>query len=225
MRILFCLLIVGLTLTVTAACNSTAAPTAPTPTPTPAPVVTTPTPLLPVLALEPDTGSPVGESVAITYGSRSQEAGKIVIAVTGFNLTNQRSATAFGVRGVIGAVRVDDAVLEFDAYGFGALLGGNDGATFCDNDTGGFRSFFPDVPGIYPFCVLSRSPANVTGSGELILIRFKPRPGVTSATTRVELVPFQSNGYTTTLDMLPGPSTTNKIQNTYGATVTIRPGT
>ena len=220
MKTLRSLLFVGLTLTITGACSSPAAPTAPTP----APVVTAPTPLLPVLTLEPDTGSPVGESVAITYGSRSQEAGKIVIAVTGFNLTNRRSATAIGVRGVIGAVRVDDAVLEYDAFGLGSLLGGNDGATFCDNDTGGFRSFFPDTPDIYPFCVLSRSAANVTGSGELILIRFKPRPGVTSATTRVDLVPFQSNGYTTTLDMLPGPSTTNKIQNTYGATVTIRPG-
>src|SRR5687767_3979929 len=121
MRLVPCSIVVGLTLTLTTACNQSSAPTAPTP----APVVTAPTPLLPVLTLEPDTGSPVGESVAITYGSRSQEAGKIVVAVTGFNLRNQRTATAVGLSGVVGAVRLDDALLELDAYGFGALLGGN----------------------------------------------------------------------------------------------------
>ena len=72
MRALLGLLVIFMTFTVTEACSGAAAPTAPTP----APVPTTPTQVAPVLTLAPDTSSPVGEAVALTYGSRSQETGK-----------------------------------------------------------------------------------------------------------------------------------------------------
>jgi hypothetical protein len=221
MKIFSRLLVICLTLTGAEACSKAAAPTAPTP----APVVTAP-PTPPVLTLEPDTDSPVGESVAITYGSFGQEPGKISIAITGFNLRNQIgvepiiSPTGFGVSGARGQVRVDDALLEFDGYAFGDFVGGAVQGVICP-------PILPESPGIYPFCVARKDDKQVTGSGELFLLRFKPRPGITAGATRIELVPHKAHqqNYTTPLQLLPFfPSGTNKIQNSYGGTITIRPG-
>ena len=106
-----------------------------------------------------------------------------------------------------------------------ALPGGNAGAGNCPPSAA--------PPGTYAFCVGRLDGARVTGSGELVLIRLKPRAGVTSGTTRIELDRIASNeaappeiSFMTNLLLLPYvPSPNgNTIQNAYGATITIRPG-
>jgi hypothetical protein len=217
------ILFVAVTVFAVGACSK-ATPTAPTPTPA-APVVT-PVAALPVLTLDSDTGSPVGQAVALTYASRSQEAGKIGVAVTGFNLRNQITPTVSGLTGVEGRLKWDESLLEYDATGAGDLLGGNSGATPC-------RTNGIEMPGTVPFCISRIDRARVTGSGELFLVRLKLRPGVTSGTSRIELVPFRANEggpalatFMTSLLLFPyepGPGG-NVIENAYGATITIRPG-
>src|SRR4051794_20116125 len=118
-------------LIVAAACSKSDGPTAPTPA-APTPIVAAPS--VPVLTLEPDTTSPVGQSVAVTFASRAQEAGKIAVAVTGFNLQNQISPSVFGLTGVQGRLKWDDTLLEIDARGIGDFLGGNSGGGPCTTD-------------------------------------------------------------------------------------------
>ena len=179
----------------------------------------------------------MGEAVALTYGSRSQQPGKIVVAVTGFNLRNEITPTVVGFTRVEGRLKWDNAILEPDmveglvAVGPGDLIGG------IENAGVGLPSFpAEEIPGTYYFSIHRRDPTRATGSGELFLMRFRPREGVTQATTRMELMPILANAggrttptpatFMTTLWMfpyIPGPRG-NKIQNTYGATITIRPG-
>jgi len=224
MRNLPALMLVGLTLTVTVACSKAAeAPTAPTPVGTPSP----PTTVASVLTLQSDTSAPVGEAAAITYASRMQAPGKITVAVTGFNLQNLVNVGigVFGVSRIEGRLKYDDTVLEIERSAEGIAAGDfmrQGGATgSCCLANG------PLGPGLYPFFVTRGD--NVQGSGELLLARFQPRAGVTSATTRIELVPFdvgpERGGipYTTTLLLYPY-GRRNMIDNTYGATITIRPG-
>ena len=220
-----------------AACNKST-PSAPTPvatspttpttptTPTPTP---TPTALLPVLTLQQDTGSPVGQAVALTYASRAQEAGKIAIAVTGFNIQNQITPTVFGFSTAEGRLKWDASLLEIDGEGAGDLLGGNSAAGACAPRN-------PQVPDTFAFCIGRLDQTRVTGSGEIYLFRLKPRSGVTSGTSRVELVPFLANSggtgvpsivtFVTPLWLFPyvPGERGNVIQNSYGATVTISPG-
>jgi hypothetical protein len=223
-----------LTLGATEACNKATSPTAPTPTPVVTTPVTpvTPTPTVagvPVLTLTQDTPSPVGQAVAITYASRNQEAGKITVAVTGFNLQNQISPGVVGVSSIEGRLKYDDAVLEIERTTTGIDAGdfmrqGGVGIGCC-------RSNWPVTPGLYPFFV-GRNAPKVQGSGELFLARFSPRAGVTSATTRIELMPFNASEaedarFNFIASLLTGPfaaAPKNMIDNVYGATVTIRPG-
>jgi hypothetical protein len=208
----------GLVLVLSASCGQSAAPTAPTPSaPAPTPITTS------VLTLEPDTGTPVGQAVAITFASRAQEAGKITVAVTGFNLQNQITPTVVGVSTVAGRLKWDDALLELDAIGAGDMFGGNAGANFGRDSRG------TDAPGEYPFVISRIDLARVTGSGELFLLRLRPRPGVNTGTSRIELVPIRTNDlaeifYMTPLLMSPyRPSGPNPIENAYGAMIRIRP--
>jgi hypothetical protein len=170
----------------------------------------------------------VGESVAITYASAMQEPGKITVAVTGFNLQNLVNVGigVFGVSRIEGRLKYDDTVLEIERSAAGLAAGdfmrrGGATGSCC------LAANVPVGPGLYPFFV-SRSD-NIQGSGELFLARFQPRAGVTSATTRIELVPFdvgpERGGipYVTTLLLYPY-GRRNMIDNTYGATITIRPG-
>jgi hypothetical protein len=219
MRSLSFLLLVGLTVLPAVACNKAETPTAPTPVPTPAPSAQAP----PVLTFEPDTLTPVGQAVALTYGSRSQEPGKIVVAVTGFNLRNEISPTVNGVSAVRGRLKWDEALLEIDGVGVGDLFGGNSGGNV---DNGGW----PEVPGTFPFGARRNDQARVTGSGELVLLRLRPRTGITTGTTRIELEPFLANEggpfpFMTPLLLFPyQPPRGNQLQNAYGATIAIRPG-
>lgn len=208
----------GLSLTLPAGCSSSKSetPTAPTPP------VTPPAPALPVLTVEPDTTSPVGQAVAITYASRAQEPGKIAVAVTGYNLRNQLSNGTVGVFGVVGVLKWDDALLEVDGVGAGDFLGGNSQANCC-------RWTGPDAPGTYPFSVDRDDRSVATGSGELFLIRVKPRAGITAGASRIEMIPFKSNDssvtFMPTVLLVPfRPPPAIKVDNVYGATITIRPG-
>jgi hypothetical protein len=183
---------------------------------------------VPVLTLEQDTATPVGQAVALTYASRAQEPGKIAIAVTGYNIQNQITPDVVGFNQAEGRLRWDASLLEVDATGAGDLLGGNSLAGMCVPRD-------PEIPDTFPFCIGRLDRARVTGSGEIILVRLKPRSGVTSGTTRVELVPFLANSggtgvptiatFTTSLWLFPyiPGARGNVFQNVYGATVTIRP--
>lgn len=200
-------------------CNRAETRTAPTPAPTPRPSAQTPA----VLTLEQDTSSPAGQAVALTYGSRSQEPGKIVVAVTAFNLLNGPLSSQNGFFGAIGRLRWDEALLEIDAVGIGDLLGGNSGGTVS-------RGIWPEMPGTFPFHVQRNDRTLVTGSGELVLLRLRPRTGITSGTTRIELEPFLANAgrpfsFMTSLWLDPYlPARGNQIENAYGATIAIWPG-
>ena len=159
-----------------------------------------------------------------------QEPGKIAVAVTGFNIQNLVTANIFGISGVGGRLKYDDTVLEIERSAEGLAPG----EFIRQGDVTGYCCLWQDVDvprGVYPFFV-SRTGSgrnNVQGSGELFLARFQPRPGVTSATTRIELAPFDVGAelggatYVTTLLLSPY-GRRNMMDNTYGATITIRPG-
>ena len=89
---------------------------------------------------------------------------------------------------------------------------------------------WPEMPGTFPFRVQKNDPTRVTGSGELVLLRLRPRTDVTSGTTRIELEPFLANEgaafpFMTSLLLSPyQPHRGNQIENTYGATIAIWPG-
>lgn len=202
-------------------CTTASSPAAPSEVAPPTPTLT--------LTLTPDTNSPADESVGLTYASQFQVPGKIVVAVTAFNLTNRLSANVTGFSVVTGRLKWDGALLETELFtpetpdvgrGPGTLLGnGLDEVSCCRTEDEG--------PGFYPFRLGRRDGARVSGSGELFLIRLKPRPGVTSGTTRIELEPIVANPggftYMTPLWLSPyNPSRGNTIENTYGATITIR---
>ncbi len=175
---------------------------------------------LPILTLTGDTESPVGQAVAMTYGSRSQEPGKIVVAVSAFNLRGMRGR---GFHTASGRLRWNTALLDVDGVGIGDLLGGNEGGRIGP----GAREQLPDT---LPFIVSRTDQTLVTGSGELILVRLTPRPGVTTGSTRIELDEIVANEggpfpFLTRLLLSPyAPSDGNQIENAYGGTVTIRPG-
>jgi hypothetical protein len=163
----------------------------------------------------------VGQAVALTFGSRSQEAGKIVVAVTAFNLEN-RGLNGFS--SARGRLRWNESLLEIDGIGVGDLLGGNAGGRVSAPGN------WPEMPGTFPFQVQKNDPTPVTGSGELVLLRLRPRMDVTSGTTRIELEPFLANEggafpFMTSLLLSPyQPHRGNQIENAYGATIAIRPG-
>lgn len=197
-----------------AACAKNESSSATTPTPTP-------TVTVPVLTLQPDVTSPQGEAVALTYGSRSQEAGKLVVAVNGFNIENQISATVSGVTSITGRLRWDTNLLEVDAIGMGDMVGGNTGGASCGsrlNDQGTFE-----------FCAGNRDrAARSTGTGEFFLLRLKPRAGVTQGTTRIDFEQFTANegaAFTWPTFVLFSPYTPARpvIPPVFGATITIRP--
>ena len=231
------LTLIALTLFAATACNKST-PSASTPTPTTStpttpttptnPTAPTPAGPVPVVTLQPDTPSPVGQAVALTYASRAQEPGKIAVAVTVFNIQNQITPAVVGFHTAEGRLKWDASLLELDATGAGDLLGGNSAAASCAPRD-------PQIPDTFAFCIGRIDRAPVTGSGEIFLVRLQPRSGVTSGTSRVELVPFLANSggtgvpsivtFTTSLWLFPyvPGERGNVIQNTYGATVTIRP--
>jgi len=185
--------------------------------PTPTPAVTGP-----VLTFQPDVTSPQGQTVGLTYGSRSQAPGKIVVSVSGFNIENQVSPTASGVSSVTGRLRWDNDLLEVDAIGIGDVLGGNSGGTSC----GGNRL---NSQGTFEFCVanLDRSD-RMTGNGEFFLIRLQPRTGVMQGTSRIDFEEFEANegsSFTWRTFVLFGPySPVNPVvPPVFGGTITIRP--
>ncbi len=191
-------------------------------TPTPAPTLWPRARTLPVLTLEPDL-PPMRQAVAVTHGSRSQEPGTIVVAVSAFNLQNELPPDSNGFFGAVGRLRWDPALLEIDAIGIGDLLGGNSGGRVS-------RGIWPEVPGTFPFYVQRNDQTLVTGSGELVLLRLRPRTGVTAGTTRIELEPFLANeggavSFVTSLWIQPYlPHRGNQIDHACGATIAIWPG-
>ena len=184
-----------------------------------------------VLTLQRDTPSPVGQAVAVTYGSRQQSPAKITIAVSGFNLQNILPGTpSNGVQSIEGRLKYDDAVLELERTAETLEAGdfmkqGAPLSVICCKQASTVAQ-----PGLYPFYVF-RNGATVQGSGELFLATFKPRPGVSSTTTRIDLVPFNASeadprlSFMTPLLIFPYlQSRGNVIDNAYGGTITIRPG-
>ena len=214
------LLALGLAITLATGCAKSQ--TAPTPVPGSSGLV---------LTLQRDTGSPVGQAVAVTYGSRQRSPGKITVAVSGFNLQNILPGTAAnGVQSIEGRLKYDDAVLELERTAETLEAGdfmqqGAPSSVICCKQPNTVAQ-----PGLYPFYVW-RNGVTVQGSGELFLATFKPRPGVTSTTTRIDLVPFNASeadprlSFMTPLLIFPYlQSRGNVIDNAYGGTITIRPG-
>ncbi|MGE3512694.1 MAG: hypothetical protein AB7N65_27855 [Vicinamibacterales bacterium] len=183
--------------------------------PTPTPAVTGP-----VLTFQPDVTSPQGETVGLTYGSRSQAPGKIVVSVSGFNIQNQVGSVS-GVSSVTGRLRWDNDLLEVDAIGIGDVLGGNAGGSSCGNRL--------NSQGTYEFCVANPDRSSrMTGNGEFLLIRLQPRTGVLQGTSRIDFEEFEANegaSFTWRTFVLFGPySPANPVvPPVFGGTITIRP--
>jgi len=124
-----------------------------------------------------------------------------------------------GIAGVYGRVRWDDSLLVQDAVGIGDLMS-QDGVTpgCC---TPGEAPIQPQA-GTFPFSV-QRMPGTplVSGSGEIVLLRLRPRDGVTSGTSRIEFVQIAPPFFPEVIRFRPFPTYTVP-QNVYGGTITIR---
>lgn len=194
------------------ACTTASSPTTPTAA------------AVPVLTLEQDTNAPIGQAAWLTYGSRAQQPGMIVVAVSASNIVNQWSPTSAGISSVSGRLKWDPSVLELDAIGAGDMMGGNDGAVV------GHQTDVPREAGRFAFGVRRNDGVRVQGSGELFILRLKPVAGVTAGRTRIDLEPFLANDggfmpFMTQLLLSPYvPTVGNLLENAYGGTITIRPG-
>lgn len=142
-------------------------PLAPPPVtaPPPAPVVRT-------VTFTPDASTITGSALSIQTSNRGNEAGKVTIAIVVHNIPRS-------VHKVRGELRWDPALLEYDNWGQGDFL--NQGGALVDwtisTATAGQVSLFLDRPSTLP-------PAG--GSGEIIVLRLRPRTGVTSGTSRLQ---------------------------------------
>ena len=176
----------------------------------------------PMLSLQQDTQAPVGQAVWLTLASRSQVEGKITLAVSTSNVVNQQPSSS-GFFAANGRLKWDATLLEVDGAGAGDFMGGNSGADF---------GYTPLEPGKIAFFVQRLDSMLVQGTGELFLLRLRPVAGVTSGTTRIDFEPWVANErgqagappFSTLLLFVPFSSRGNVVENTYGATVTIRPG-
>lgn len=161
--------------------------------------------------------------MSITYASRAQEEGTITVAVTGFNLQNRVASTVSGVVGVVGRLRWDTQLLEHDTVNGQIVIGGGDLLREGDNSRVSVRgvTLMPEEPGTFPFQITRNDNPRVQGSGELILVRLRPRQGVVSGTTRIELAPFVTPSNTlVAMELFPPlPTRTNQLDNVYGATI------
>jgi hypothetical protein len=182
-----------------AACSGSS-PTAPTPVATPAPVAPAPAPVATTrsLTFAPASTNPVGSALGVIGGSRGAEAGKIVLAVAAFNLA--------GVTKMRGTLRWDRNLLEYDTWGEGEWF--KQGGALVEwtffTSTAGQVGLFLDRPTTLP---------GANGSGEIILIRLKPRAGVVSGTSAVQW--DEPAIYTGIFSQLP-------LTNSYGGTITIQ---
>ncbi len=199
------LIVVALSsLFVVVGCGGGSSPISPTPTTTP--VATTPTPTAPTaptptLTFTPQTAAPVGAALALFPGSRGQEAGKISLAVTAHNLN--------GIVTVYGTLRFDPTVIVYDNWGEGDWFKQGPEAPTIDWS-------FGTTPGQIRLA-LSRTSAGLagaSGSGEIILFRFRPAPNVTSGSTTIRWDGPSVRGQDK-LRELP-------LNNAYGGTVTIQ---
>jgi hypothetical protein len=190
-RARFCVTAVVIACAVACGSNS---PTAPTP-----PVVAPPpTTRIPVLTFTAATNTPVGAALAIQVASRGQEAGKIAIAITAHNLN--------GVVRVRGGLRWDRNLLEYDTWGEGDWF--KQGGALVDwqhfTSTPGQLTLFLDRPTTLP---------GASGSGEILLIRLKPRAGVLSGSSQIQW--DEPAIYPVNFSALP-------LNNVYGGTITIQ---
>lgn len=197
-----CVIIVGCGKSSPTAPTATTQPPAPTPAPAPAPTPQ-PAPAPPALTFAPQTVSPVGAALAIFPASRGQEPGKIAVAVTAHNLSD--------VVTIFGTIRFDPNVLEYDGWGEGDWFKQGAGSPAID------WRFFPDLnPGEIKLAIQRTSAGlpGASGSGEIILFRFRPRAGVRSGTSTLRW-----DG-----PSLRGPQVTRELplNNAYGGTITIQ---
>jgi len=120
------------------------------------------------------------------------------LAVTAHNLS--------GVTTLYGTLRFDPAVIIYDAWGEGDWFKQGPEAPVIE------WLFFNNTPGQIRLA-LSRS-IGASGSGEIILFRFRPAPGVTSGSTTIRWDGPSIRGQDR-LRELP-------LNNAYGGTVTIQ---
>jgi hypothetical protein len=165
----------------------------------------------------PDTSAPAGEAVGLTLGS-PLEAGKLLLAVSAFNLQNHTNLSGSpGISGVWSRVIWDDALLVFDGVGAGNFMRQNDIEPGCCTPG---EANVPPLPGSFPFSV-QRSPGSpqLTGSGEILRIRLRPRDGVTQGTGRVDIISVGIFPEVVRFRPLP---TYPVPQNIFGGTFVIR---
>lgn len=169
---------------------SKSSPTAPTPAP---PVVVTRT-----LTFAPASSSPSPGTLSVQLASRGHEAGKIAVAINAHNLS--------GVVRVRGALRWDRNLLEYDSWGEGDWF--KQGGALVD------WTFFTSTPGQFTlFIDRPTTLPGAVGSGEIILLRLKPRAGVTSGTSQIQW--DEPAVYPVNFSPFP-------LVNVYGGTVTIQ---
>lgn len=143
-------------------CDGGGSPTGPRPTPTPS---------QPTLTFIPETDSPIDRSLAIGLSSRGQEPDKISIAVRAVNLVDLVK--------VRGNVKWDPRLFDFEGWGRGEFF--ESGGALVNwtlyNNTPGEIELFLDRPDTLP---------GATGSGEIILLRFQLKAGITSGSTSIQ---------------------------------------
>lgn len=204
----------------TAACGGGGSTPTETPiSPTPPPSPTTAPSQARALEFTPDTLSPVGEAIALSSASRGYEAGKVTFAVSAYNLANHSTLGEPGVHGVWGRLKWDAALLVLDGLGPGGFL--QQGGVEPSCCTAGEVVIQPSE-GTLPFSVQRRpETATVSGHGEILLVRLRPRDGVTDGSTRIEFTTIAPPYFPEVIRLRPFPRYPVP-QNIYGGTVTIR---
>lgn len=169
---------------------------------------TSPTSTVPTLTFSAETATPVGEAIAVTLASRDQLSGMTTLAVSGFNLRNLGS----GVGAVAGRVTWDTSLLALDAVDSGDWFRTGGGLMGC------CKYPVDDPPGSYTFLVSRENGSPpISGSGEIFLLRLKPRQGVVSGTSRIQFAQFNQFP-----PVYLSPNVARPLDNLYGGTVTIR---
>ena len=201
------LLIIG-----TAACSSDSSNDSPTAPGSPTAPSTTSTTASRVITLNPQTPSPVGKAIAIFVATdpAGHRAGMISLAITAHNLSD--------VYGLRAGLRWDESIFETDGIGPGGFMTqGGTQVTCC------LSTLSTAVESAQVLAVdRPTSGAPVSGSGEMILVRLRPRDGAPAGTYPLtfQALSFQPGAFVTG----DGPGKNQKWpqDNLYTATLTLQ---